>query len=147
MPLFVRLCLVGLILSTSAACATSSLGRALVQPTETTTDPDARQLATLGQQALALARDHTPGAVLRQVDTDLTRTSFHFTDPGATQVTQVTLPGPDAPSSEWTVQTGLLSPILGISPSQPDSARQRRASSGVQISPLAITGIATAART
>jgi hypothetical protein len=71
------------------------------------------QLAALGEQAEQLAQIQIPDAVLRQVDTDLTQTIFHFTDPAATTITQISVPRPEAPPEEWSVKANLISPLLG----------------------------------
>lgn len=76
-------------------------------------DMDAMALAVLSEQALQVAQAELPDAVLRQVDSDLTKAVFHFTDSAATEVTQITVPTLTAPPEAWVVQLHLISPLVG----------------------------------
>ena len=106
--LFSALLLIGL-----AACG--ALSKLAPTPTPpSAADPDAAALSALSQQALQMARGDIPDAVLRQVDTDLTITTFHFTDPAATRLVVITIPAPGAAPNAWNVDRGGISTLLGF---------------------------------
>ena len=71
-----------------------------------TADPDALALVAMGEEALGLARNTVPDAVLRQVDVspDGGSISFRFTDEAAARAIDVHVPGPDVPRDDWRVQ-------------------------------------------
>jgi hypothetical protein len=78
-------------------------------------DPDAVTLVAMGEEALGLAREAVPDAVLRQVDVspDGGAISFRYTDEAATQTVAVHVPGPEVPRDDWSVLDEGLSPLIG----------------------------------
>jgi len=77
-------------------------------------DPDAVTLVAMGEEALELAREAVPDAVLRQVDVSPDRAiSFRFTDEAATQTIAVHVPGPEVPRDDWSVLDEGLTPLIG----------------------------------
>ena len=88
-----------------AACGATAM------PTDTPVpvppaDPDALTLVAMGEEAIGLARQTIPDAVLRQVDVspDGGAISFRFTDEAATRTIVVHVPGLDVPMHGWRVQ-------------------------------------------
>jgi hypothetical protein len=69
----------------------------------------------LGEEALGLARNKVPDAVLRQVDVspDGGAMSFRFTDEAATQSIDVHVPGPDVPRDDWRLVDVDVTPLIG----------------------------------
>ncbi|MCL5995062.1 MAG: hypothetical protein M1546_03275 [Chloroflexi bacterium] len=110
-----RICLLGLLLSMLLACTTAAQKPQTTELPQNAPDPDAVKLAALGEQALRLAQEHAKDALLRQIfaDSDLAKTTFHFTDQAATNVIQVIVPAPDTPSDQWLVEPNVLSPLAG----------------------------------
>lgn len=95
-----------------AACG--GVNRVAPSPTPLSApDSDVGPLLALGQQALQMARSDIPDAILRQVYTDLTITTFHFTDAAATRLVSINIPTPGAAPGEWKVDRGGISPLLG----------------------------------
>lgn len=82
--------------------------------------PDAESLGlvTLSEQARQIAQREAPYVVLRQLDTDLSKTFFRFTDRAATKAIDETVPSPNAPPEQWTSYVPSLSLLLGRS--EPD---------------------------
>ncbi len=80
---------------------------------EITPDSDSLGLVTMSEQARQIAQKEIPDVVLRQVDTDLNKTTFLFTDKAATKEIGVTVPTPNAPLDQWTAHVTSLSPLLG----------------------------------
>jgi hypothetical protein len=81
-------------------------------------DADSLGLVTMSEQARQIAQKEIPDVVLRQVDTDLNKTTFLFTDKAATKEIGVTVPIPNAPLDQWTTYVTSLSPLLGLA--EPD---------------------------
>lgn len=94
-----------LILPLLAACAKA----------EITPDPDAVGLVAMSEQARQVAEKEMPDVVLRQVDTDLSKTTFLFTDKAATKEIDVDVPSPSGPGDRWVTRVITLSPLLGQS--------------------------------
>lgn len=109
----IRLCCFWLLLSLLSACAPLNPGPGTSEPVHSAANQDVLQLATMGEQALQLAQAQTPDAVLREVETDLTEITFHFTDPAATSVTQIFVPDLESPPETWRVEANLISPLVG----------------------------------
>lgn len=107
-----RLLLTGMLLTMVACTNVADPTDAALHPAA---DADVTALIRLGEQALAMAQIDLPGAILRQVDTDLTQTVFHFTDGAATAVTEIVVPTPEAPLDQWLVKRDLISPLVGHS--------------------------------
>lgn len=92
-----------LILPLLAACARA----------EITPEPDSVGLVAMSEQARQVAEKVTPGVVLRQVDTDMYKTTFLFTDKAAAKEIDVDVPSPHASTDRWTTNVITLSPLLG----------------------------------
>ncbi len=105
MNLMTGLLMVCLVLFALVACAKS----------EITPDSDSLELVTKSDQARQIAQKEIPDAVLRQVNTDLHKTTFWFTDKAGTKEIDITTPSSDAPPDQWSTYITSLSPLLGRS--------------------------------
>ena len=78
-------------------------------------DPDALTLASIGEEALGLARKTIPDAVLRQVDVspDGGSISLRFADEVAARGIDVHVPGPDVRRGDWRVGHVGFTPFTG----------------------------------
>ena len=77
-------------------------------------NPDALTLVAIGEDALGLARETIPDAILRQVDVspDGGDISFRFTDEAAARSIDVHVPGLDVRRGDWRVVDGGLTPFI-----------------------------------
>ncbi len=76
-------------------------------------DADVPALVGMAEQAMLLARQEAPDAVLVQIVTDLNATTVRFTDAAATKEINVDVPGAGAPPAQWRVGVNRVSPFLG----------------------------------
>jgi hypothetical protein len=76
-------------------------------------DPDAAALLPLADQAAELARATIGEPVLREVSTDLTLTTFQFTDRTATVEFAVIVASPGDPPERWATRTTSDSKLTG----------------------------------
>jgi hypothetical protein len=81
--------------------------------TAAATDPDSLKLVAMSEQARQIGEHQIPIIVLRQADTDLSSTTFLFTDKAGTIEIDITAPSPDAPPDRWTAIVLSVSPLLG----------------------------------
>ncbi len=65
---------------------------------------DVAQLIALSDQATQLARQQQSDARLLQIDTDLTQTSFRFSDSTGTREFSILVPVQSAPLDQWTIR-------------------------------------------
>jgi hypothetical protein len=101
------------LLFVALACVTTITSANVAKPSDVLPDADAVALVAMSEQAMHIARATTADAVLRQIDTDLDKTIFHFTGSAATGAIQVVVPNAEAQPSEWIVEGNLLSPLAG----------------------------------
>lgn len=93
----------------------------LVKPTDLTSssgsspDPDVAKLIRMSEQAMSIAQKEAPEAILRQIDTDLNRTNFGFTDGKGTRHISVLVPAPEVPPDQWVTQVQSFTPLVGRS--------------------------------
>jgi len=76
-------------------------------------DQDAVKLVTLSEQATQLVREKTPDAVLHQIDTDLHKTFFRFTDRASTQEISVLISAAGVSPEQWIVEVNSRTPLVG----------------------------------
>src|SRR5512140_1905752 len=108
-----RLLALALVVLVSSACANKPES-AQTSPVSTfTPDADAVKLVTLGEQAMQRVRKETPDVVLHQIDTDLNKTYFRFTDEAATKEISVLVSAADVPPEQWIIEVNPHTPLIG----------------------------------
>lgn len=80
---------------------------------QTGPDPDSLTLNSASEQAKQIAAQQIPQPVLRQLETDLVSVTFLFTNKEGTMEVDVTAPGPNVPSRNWSSNALSVSPLLG----------------------------------
>ncbi len=113
MRLRTRLFIIGWLYFLMVACATNVKSAALPTPSPGTPDPDVITLTTQGEQAKQIAQKEAPEVTLRQVDTDLNKTIFRFTDNAATKEINIIVPEPESPSEQWMLKFSDSTPLTG----------------------------------
>ncbi|MBW7881660.1 MAG: hypothetical protein H3C34_03315 [Caldilineaceae bacterium] len=108
-----RLLIAGLLIA--VACTSPMKPTCVAGPSNADPDSDAISLVAMGEQAMQIVQANVADAVLRQIDTGINKTVFHFTDGAATTVTQIVVPTAETPPDKWIVEDHLISPLVSHS--------------------------------